>query len=536
MAGGLMQLVAYGAQDVYLTGNPQITFFKVVYRRHTNFATESIQQTFTGTANFGRKVSCQVQRNGDLITKTYLQVILPGYDTGDSEAKWAWVPKVGHALINSVELFIGGTSIDKHYGDWLNVWYEVARKFQQDRGYDHLIGNNADLVTLAQSHTQSTLYIPLQFFFNRFDGLALPLIALQYHDVRIDIEFNPLSNLIIQNAYSAVGNKVGNLSFVDASIYIDYVYLDNDERKRFAQATHEYLIEQLQFTGDESVTNTNNKYRLNFNHPVKALYWVVRLNKYTSAQPYLAWHPTDSLALQLEATRRFVLRYARYTSNGNDLVPGSNNSVILDSGYSGAIQALWARIDPYFTSVEPLTQNIVVNEYLTIEELSRPTTYWDNFLNVTAPPGTHGSPEYDIRVIATDRYGAYLDGSLNPVSQVLIQLNGHDRFTIRDGNYFNYVQPWQTHTNTPRDGVNVYSFALNPEDHQPSGTCNMSRIDNAQLNVVVSSGYVPTSNDVGGATSYQNAYIGTDSRLSVYATNYNVLRIMSGMGGLAYSN
>jgi len=541
MAGGLMQLVAYGAQDVYLTGNPQITFFKVVYRRHTNFASESIQQTFSGTANWSRKVSCQVQRNGDLITKAYLQVILPAVDvTAWAGAKFAWCPKVGHALISSVELFIGGTSIDKQYGDWLNIWYELARKFQQDRGYDQLIGNTEHLTTLASTHDSAVLYVPLQFFFNRHDGLALPLIALQYHDVRIDIEFNDVNRCIVQNNILKSSNfSTNTLAFSDASMFIDYIYLDNEERKRFAQATHEYLIEQIQFTGAESVNNVNNKYRLNYNHPCKELIWAVQLANYNDGSTFLAWDAKSSTNMQIQATKRFVLKYAAYAAGAPLQLTASEDQSVTPAVVGNAyFTSIWDRLKPYYTSPDPLVANIIVSDFLTLEELSRPVSYWTDLFTSSnlLTDESEGHPDYDVVVYAPDRYGAYLDGTVNPVTSVLIQLNGHDRFTQRDGNYFNYVQPWQCHTNTPIDGVNVYSFALNPEDHQPSGTCNMSRIDNAQLSITVQGGVVPSSSQDSAHSTYQNRYILSTSIVNIYAFNYNVLRIMSGMGGLAYSN
>jgi hypothetical protein len=388
MGGGLMQLVAYGAQDVYLTGNPQITFFKVVYRRHTNFAVEAIEQTFNGSVGFGKRVSCQITRNGDLITKMYLKATLKDTEAGK------WVDNVGYSMIKSVELQIGGTKIDKHYGTWLNIWHELSRNHSHDNSTNAMVGGIGNTPT---ANVDLNLYVPLQFFCCRNDGLALPLIALQYHDVRVEFEFAALTDVVTS------GHTTGSLS--DASLLVDYIYLDSEERKRFAQASHEYLIEQLQYTGEEAVSGSTGKYRLNFNHPCKELVWAV----------------TD---------------YA---------------------------------------------------------EASSGITKSTNF---------------------TDKDGG---GGVNPVQDAQLQLNGHDRMSKQSGNYFNFVQTRAHHSNTPSNGINVYSFALNPEEHQPSGTCNFSRIDNAQLNL-----------------SFTAAT--TTGKVHVFATSYNVLRIMSGMGGLAYSN
>jgi hypothetical protein len=374
MGGGLLQLVAYGAQDVYLTGNPQITFFKVVYRRHTNFSMEAIEQTFNGSADFGRRVTCQISRNGDLIHRMYL-VMTFGAMTGLDEY-------TGLKIIKSVELEIGGQRIDKQYGEWMLIWNELSLPYGKRSGFDTMVGKTA-FTTSGQ-----VLYVPLEFWFCRNPGLALPLIALQYHEVKVNLEFATLAEA---GTISSGTTTAATGSISSASLWVDYIFLDTDERRRFAQLSHEYLIEQLQFTGEESVTaSTANRVKLNFNHPVKELVWVL----------------SDS---------------------------------------------------------------------------------------------------------ANDDFGDF-----KAMTDAKLQLNGHDRFAARAGAYFSTVQPFQHHTNVPIiSNINVYSFALRPEEHQPSGTLNMSRIDNATLAVTTAS---------------------STNRIRVYAHSYNVLRVMSGMGGLAYSN
>ena len=336
MGGGLMQLVAMGAQDVFLTGNPQITFFKVVYRRHTNFSKECIKQEFAGT---GSRKTCTLSRNGDLVQEIYLHGTQSANPT-------------------SVEVEIGGQRIDKHYGAWLDI-------------YDELFETNLTLKNAIESK-----YRPLRFWFNRNPGLALPLIALQYHEVKIIVEGGSASDLLV-----------------------NYVYLDTDERRRFAQVSHEYLIEQVQHTGVETVTSStagkSTTITLTYNHPVKALFW-----------------------------------------------------------------------------------------------------NWGTGVDVTG-------------------YNAKL------------QLNGHDRFSEQDDLYFTGVQPYEC--GLRHDGkapvaaapgkAGMYSFCLKPGEHQPSGSCNFSRIDNARLNFSA----------VKGSTD-------ADNSCHVFALNYNVLRVMSGMGGLTYSN
>lgn len=470
MGGGLMQLVAYGAQDVYLTGNPQITFFKVIYRRHTNFALESIEQTFNGLGDWGKKVTATISRNGDLIHRAYLRVQLPNV-TVPSGTTFRWLNWVGHALIKSVELEIGGQRIDKHYGDWIHIWNELTQTAGHQVGYATMVGNTPYLTTPvagAATVNGDILYIPLEFFWNRNPGLALPLIALQYHEVKINLELNDARNCYWAGtaATTPAMTNVTIPSLSSCSLFVDYVYLDTDERRRFAQVSHEYLIEQLQFTGDESTSNTNNKFKLNFNHPTKELVWVV--------QP-------DALVADNAPWGKQLFNYTddfdyTYTAGAG----GSAGAYAQSNAGTGAV-------------VSPDATDRLAG----------------------AMPGVAAGGANNVYLPVSFENGK------NPVDTALLQLNGHDRFSARDGKYFNLVQPYQHHENVPSAGINVYSFALRPEEHQPSGTCNFSRIDNATLQLTL------TAATVTG---------GRSAKVRIYAVNYNVLRIMSGMGGLAYSN
>ena len=444
MGGGLLQLVAYGAQDVYLTGNPQITFFKVAYRRHTNFAIEAIEQTFNSTASFGNRITCQITRNGDLINRVYVRASFNNTATDATNATdenngFALVPYFGLKLLKEIELEIGGQKIDKHYAEWLYIWNELSLPYGKRDGYYTMVGgdkyNHSIYLGAGQSYV---VHIPLEFWFCRNVGLALPLIALQYHEVKISIAFESAANLIdasgnysnkafampkkggaidttttlLNSALAKASTATQFLTLTDVSLWVDYIFLDTDERRRFAQLSHEYLIEQLQFTGSDNITGgtSTKSIRMNFNHPCKELVWYVKPTK---------------------------------------------------SGASAA------------------------------------NLYWNNF----------SSRNTDNQVFM----------GKNPITKAKIQLNGNDRFAERAGEYFSLVQPYQHHENTPdpyHEGINVYSFAIKPEEHQPSGTLNMSRIDTAILSV---------SSSVSGD-------------IYIYTVNYNVLRILSGMGGLAYSN
>ena len=474
MGGGLLQLVAYGAQDVYLTGNPQITFFKVVYRRHTNFAMEAIQQTFNGTPGYGQTVYCQISRNGDLIHRTYLQVNVPAINSYRyneySSSIDRYVNYLGLRLIKTVTIEIGGQQIDKHYSDWLYIWNELSLPQGKKYGWNTMVGADSDIVSSrhdilsksadAQKNITS-LFIPLEFWFCRNIGLALPLIALQYHEVKLKLEFESMDNCIFANSLttttttcsSATKTQLG--STLDATIWVDYIFLDTDERRRFAQLSHEYLIEQLQFTGQENISASANRIKLNFNHPCKELIWVAKQNTAASVNNW--YNYTDAF-------------------NINTSFTSLNNS---DPNIASSVQ---------FGNRNTSTSNVELFDIQT----------------------GFGTQQHTSNLI----FNIFPSGK-NPFDDCLIQLNGNDRFNKREGLYFNYVQPYQHHTNIPLNkGINVYSFALKPEEHQPSGTLNMSRIDTAVLSV---------TSRVSGS-------------INIYAVNYNVLRILSGMGGLAYSN
>jgi len=515
-----MQLVAYGAQDVYLSGSPEVTFFKVVYRRHTNFSVEPIEQTFNGTCDFGKTVTCEVNRNGDLVTKMYLYLELDATEAAEAGKDWGYVRRLGHAAIDEAEVEVGGSQIDQHYGEWLNIWYELTHKTGQERGYEHMIGDIPALTNVSTDAKPShKLHIPFQFWFNRNNGLALPLIALQYHDVRIKLKLRPFRELV-----NHTGTVPAAQSIADGYLLVDYVYLDAEERKKFAQASHEYLIEQVQFTGAESLKNSTESYRLNFNHPSKCLIFCPKLGKYNDGSTYVdwAWDGDWEAARERVAKRVWLSKNASLTGSGSDLdeVMGgtdlSENSKPLVKA-----QLIFAGTVPSSsdTLASSLNNVVLLENNLTSAHLSQTVTEWSTgaLTGVKSADLPKGFVVRDYTLYSTNA-----DGTGNPLQKALLQLNGHDRFQERDGSYFNYVQPHQHWERTPADGVNSYSFALNPMEHQPSGTCNFSRIDNTTLKLWINS----------TATSA----LGSNSRMFIFCINYNVFRVMSGMGGLAYSN
>ena len=455
MAGGLMQLVAYGAQDVYLTGNPKVTFFQAVYKRHTNFAMEMIEQVVNGSAADSGRLSVTIARNGDLIGNMFLEMPMNGAaaaaDVTDANISW-----MAERAVQDIELTIGGQRIDKHYQRYWRLYAELyldnAKKAEWGK-----MTSAATAIDSSAATSMASVRLPLIFFFNRNPGLYLPLIALQYHEVRLDIDLSAE-----YSAYFGTGIKVwGN-----------YVYLDTEERRRFAQKGHEYLIEQVQHTGADSIADDTTKtVRLSYNHPVKELMWCF------------------------------------------------NNSV--SSGATGQLNELWCfTANPTLSLV---TTNVFAVTDGTSNVLIQPHLSGAPFLCVggTALGGNAGQMLVEKSQGLTAPVAVATGANVAPLQDFKLVLNGQDRFKVQNGSYFNQYQPYQYHSGTPYPGIYSYSFALKPEEHQPTGSCNFSRIDNAQVQISIK-----------GLT----ATLGASGVMSMFATNYNVLRIQSGMGGLAFSN
>jgi hypothetical protein len=635
MGGGLMQLVAYGAQDVYLTGNAQITYFKVVYRRHTNFSMECIEHPID-SAKFGGSHTVQILRNGDLATRMYLRVVLPRLVEGTHvtykaddfyNTRVAWVRRVGHALIKNVQLTIGGSEIDKVWGTWLDLWYELTHTVEQERGYKAMIGDVAELVVPQGAKAgglgetvlpEYTLYIPLQFWFCRNTGLALPLIALQYHEVRLNIELEKAENLLVQSGQTAV-TGVSGLQLGSCGLMVDYVYLDSEERRRFAQVGHEYLIEQVQFIGSENIvaaassTTVSQKHKLEFNHPTKEIVFAAKLGCWNSNASFLTYTGNDALwtssavdyaaeniaegmfcisstaaaptsgtwnVLTLPAVDPGSSRYVTPTAgvpaglsitvlvNNNGANPTTAvaegtrlyvNNTVLGTALTSGIESVLVTVDiascaannAWHYAARTITGDVaaaalpaapvllqvgkvkVISHRLSLTDVSVPVSDLTDARAHTIANLTGGVTGFvaarDFKVNAPSNYGLRLDGAGNIVTNAQLKLNGHDRFSVQNGAYFNYVQPAQHHTRTPADGINVYSFALNPEQHQPSGTANLSRIDTTLL-------AVSYADNLRGTNTPRLASLFTNTQVFIFAFSYNVLRVMSGMGGLAYAN
>ena len=536
MGGGLLQLVAYGAQDAYITGNPHITFWKVLYKRHTNFAMEAFRVNFTGAPQYGQRVVAVVNRNADLMYKTYLEVQLPDTNgaNGGAGVKWtgAYERRLGYQLLKKIEVEIGGQIIDTHYGEWLFLWENLASGYDNSVKLDSMTGGylgGTETTALSCGGRPGILYIPLQFWFCRNPGLALPLIALQYHEVRINITLNPATDLVTALTVGTAGSVSSAAALLpqlkDMALYIDYIYLDVDERRRFAQQSHEYLIDQLQFGLQQTITTASARIDLTLNHPVKELVWVFQDARKTDCgsdltknigftQPFSYDDIVNRCRLQINGQDRFDERYGDYFWK---VQPYQHHT-------GGAFWPTRAQIStvPINTSnTITLTSGVTVNgDVMTVASGAGglPTgsgPYIIEGATVTTANGLFFAPGTVISAFGT---ASGKDGTYNLSEPALVNglttVNVDTVITLPNVNYAPHTNP-----------INVYSFALQPEEHQPSGTCNFSRIDTTTLvfDSISASGIAkPTKS--------------TPFNFRMYAVNYNIFRVMSGMGGLAYSN
>lgn len=551
MSGALVQIAAFGTQDVLLMGNPTVTFFKNVVNRHTNFAIETIQQVLQGASNFGASnATVQITRDGDLLWKTFIRFKLPRLETTYSFSAAIdkpvtivparWTDDIGHHLIQNCNVVIGGSQIDKHYGDWLQIWSQLTLDESKRAGYNDMIGNRYELMgnngrpvidaawltannaagvypfTARFNIPEAMIEVPLQFWFCRDPALTIPLVSLPYHDVRISFDIRALDHVVIPPMVigepadvAKVTLGYNNVESLQPIVYANYVFLDNAERKRYAQHPQEYLVEQLQYA-ENPASQGSVDINLNFNHPTKELVFVAQ------KQTYVQHRCTD------------------VTSNSYNIANQLSNYQF--TGYN-AVANKWSLVDGY----------------------------------------THGMPEYGNM---STTYG-------NPIDRAELVINGVARVKETDSIFFNRTQPYMHHSCIPQAaGINVYSFALKPESIQPSGTINFSRIDNTTLRLRLKTQipsaygyYYGTSNSVSinpmapyiyevapkeaeveidsdtGAIKTVSSYaaprvfkaINNDGsnagngmtsgyNVKIYGLNFNVLRIVSGMGGLAYAN
>ena len=422
-----MQVIATGKANKYITGNPQTSFFKDVYYRHTNFAMESIPCVFNTSINNNSdtNVSVIIHKSGDLVNDVYLEFELELTTTSLSGGKYInFTNSTGYAIIKHVTLLLNNEEIDKHYGEWFDIWDELTTNNNKQ---DILVNKHQAKYAYLKSNNGTTklkCYVPLQFWFCRNPGLALPLIALQYSNIVLELKFRNLNYLI-----NCKGTGSQQTIIPNVKLYGDLIYLDSDEKKRFAQRSHEYLIEQVQFNGPQKLSRTH---ELNYNHYVKEIIWVCRGKNLGETEP-----------------------------TGTDNINPINN---IDGGAHNNGNDYFN----YTANAKNFTEHLFTDEY------------YEHF------------------------------------SKATIILEGNERFTKRNASYFRTIQPHNHHTNVPLNRekkVYLYSFALHPEEHQPSGFLNFYKVGKAEL-------------------KFDDVLDNED--ILIFATNYNILRISDGIGALAY--
>ena len=512
-----MQLVDYGAQDIYLTGNPQITFFKVVYRRHTNFSMEAISQTLNGTIGSGNTQTCTISRNGDLVGATYLRIRDTTFGANEGEV---------YDIVDYVEVEIGGQRIDRQHGDWNAIWWEISTPESKVNGLRSMLIQNSGAAAGSSATAGNSIIYPLNFWFCRNPGLALPLIALQYHEVKLKITWGTAANHA-------------------AEVFCDYIYLDTDQRRRFAQFSHEYLIEQVQ---RETHAGNAKDFKLNFNHPVKELIWVSA----GDSTGFGAGCQFSPLGANQAGANTSGTAYAPATDddevNIKLVLNGHDRMAQREAKYFKTTQ-LWqhhtrmpAPVSKYAVANISESEMVALVPFAIFPKTSRVTSLKLNTKSAVATDtsGTtakvrHGPVAAGVISAAVDLTAANLGLNAAVTTDNKVSVSNHTSIVpansglalshqLTDDEQLSILYEFEElPTLIAGDAANtsniyVYSFALKPEEHQPSGTCNFSRIDTAKLV---------------GDVNFANA---AGDTVKVFAVNYNVLRIMSGIGGLEYSN
>jgi hypothetical protein len=413
MGASSIVLLAKGPQDVQLTGTPSFSFFRYAYKQHTNFSTDSVEMVADGDTTWGGSFRVILKPFGDLITDAYVAVQLPAVTVTGPVQKVNWIDNLGYAMLERVELWIGGLLIERQSGEWMEIWSQLTLTGDKQNALSNMIGYKSSLTFPAASIAPQLIYIPLSLFFCRHLGCALPILAIQGQVVELRFKFRPAASLVHTYHPDNVVN-VGPLENV--SVFVSYVYLGDAERKTFIQKPLTYLAEVVIDNGTNVIGGaTGTSVELVFYNPVKEVIFVVQRAN------------ASSTTFALNA----------------DNIPDYNN--------------------------------------------------WFDYSS-TATQGEQ----------------------LNMVSNILFQINGQDVITAREAQYYNQYVPWRVHTHAPDVGIFCYSFALKPEDIQPSGTANFSRFDSAILRVQF--------NEVAKYPCY----------LRAYALTYNCLEVKNGQAALVY--
>ena len=500
---GLLELVAHGIQDIFLIGNPQITFFKTVYKRHTNFSMEAYQISYDQKPNWGARTTFEITHYADLIYTMILEIDLPqiyskptadptwggpASDFNKGEGSISWVNNTGHAAVLYYDLKIGSNLIDRQYSEWMEIWTQLSQSESKKRGLDLMLNRNDNLIV---NPGPLTVYIPSQFWFCRNIGLALPLIALQYHPVTLEVNFRPLNEMYTYGAnqyYNAVSDGTNILQIYKP--FSTTPNLNNTSQAKimvFPDGNQYYIHPTATIGGIGQTGDVGSPYLLQMVQIVPA--------GYSNASVYIKPNGVINTSYKTDITE--IKLYVDYiyldTIEQKEFSNTKHRYLIEQLQFSGS-ETIKANMSTYKTSIK---FNLPIKELFWVNQLDDVFTTNDlfNYSNTVNPIVPQG----------------------NIVSSAQIYINGIERFSIRTGDYFRLIQPYQKHTRSPNGFIYIYSFSVKPEEHQPSGCSNFSKLNTKEL--------------------FLNIALNTRTQqIRVYALNYNILRILSGMGGIAFSS
>jgi hypothetical protein len=638
MGGGLLQIVSSTNEDLFITSKPQITFFKLVFYRYTNFSIETLEEFFDGAPNFGENVTCTLAKTGDLIHHMYLKIDLPEvhipilnnsiihqnnksfindkilqynkikqdftnykiyikyffilwrllwkevisiagnynsviniinlYKKSDNWIEYnkynnifsnvytkknnsninfdivymfefslkteyqfsnysilknnefkdklkiflinyrenttlynnqlfdelkkikniidiektdyyrfSWLPKIGLRLIDNIEISIGGQVIDRLNSNMLNIWYELTVSHNQINTFNNIIGNIPKLNTYNSNKKESySLYIPLPFWFSKYTGISLPALALRYHDIQVNLKLKELIDCCmietIENKLSDNININEIIKILNVSLYIDYVYIEQEERKKFGRNSLEFLIDQHQYLAVNNINSININQLLYFVNPIKELLWTCQTK---------VWDRYEFIKIyKFQYITNLTNDKIKLIIGNNHLIKKDDNIRIYNSKYYNNIYKVINTDDTSIT----INSDFIIDDYGYIEIIN--TIF-----------------------------------SENTIDTLSITFNSLVRVSEREGMYYNLIQPWKHHKNIPSPGIYLFSFAINPEDYQPSGSCNMGLLDANQAFININPIFFE--------------YMEKNVSINFYARSINILKITEGMASLAFS-
>ena len=547
MSGALLQLAALGSQDIYLTGNPEITLFKKAYLRYTNFSTDTIQVSFNSDSiNFGSTrtyASIDVPLSGgDLISKLVLVLNL---EQKTSTTKWGYVNKLGHAMIDEITIKIGQSIIDTYKYNWIDTYHNLYKNKSHEERYNIMIGNVPEMKKFDTNHPSYNIYLPLDFWFTKVSSSSFPICALKNGAMTFQILIKLVNAIDVVNYLGLTEPTQEELpNIVSGYALIDYICLEDDEKQLFQSTNHEYLIEQVQEMED-SLSSASSKVSLIFDKPCKYLIWYATLDKYFTRNRYLSWAFDDDWEKARNIFAKIVWLSTREGLNTDNVdnmiivfadtfvnigqVPGlvMNGNTILANLASKVNGIILFAEDSNGTIIAKATiENVIlVSNTITMEDMSYTITELMDSNN-TLQQQIDLMNYYTINVIDVFNTGNFINRTDNPIVLSTLQLNGKNRFQQRDAYFFNYLQPYYYFTNTPPDGINVYSFSLMPQEIQPSGTINLGLITSKDL-IIQLGKYNNTYNN------YFNTYF-KSGRIHVFTLSYTLLKISQNQAHLSY--